>query len=74
MSSYKPRHLVACDKDDLKVISAMMQDCIINASDMVFDKSMRLFAVMGNRFCWEVEDKNAPVSYTHLTLPTSVIV
>ena len=58
MSSYKPLHLVACDKDDLKVISAMMQDCIINASDMVFDKSMRLFAVMGNRFCWEVEDED----------------
>lgn len=55
MSIYQPLHLVACDKDDLKVISAMMQDCIINASDMVFDKSMRLFALMGNRFCWEVE-------------------
>ena len=52
MTTYQPLNLVACDGEDLKVISAMMQDCIITASDMVFDKSMRLFAIMGNRFCW----------------------
>lgn len=50
MTTYQPLNLVACDGEDLKVISAMMQDCIITASDMVFDKSMRLFAIMGNRF------------------------
>ena len=57
MTTYQPLNLVACDGEDLKVISAMMQDCIITASDMVFDKSMRLFAIMGNRFCWEVEEE-----------------
>ena len=57
MTTYQPLNLVACDGEDLKVISAMMQDCIITASDMVFDKSMRLFAIMGNRFCWEVAEE-----------------
>ncbi len=46
-------HLWAQDAEDLLVISASLQDAVIKASDMAFDKSQKRFALMANRFCWE---------------------
>lgn len=56
MSDTQPLHLLACDADDLQVVSAMMQDCVINAADIIYDSPQRLFALMGNRFCWELDE------------------
>ncbi|MGC6476084.1 MAG: DUF2948 family protein [Parvibaculales bacterium] len=46
-------HLWAQDAEDLLVISASLQDAVMKASDMAFDKSQKRFALMANRFCWE---------------------
>ena len=53
-------HLWAQDAEDLLVISASLQDAVIKASDMAFDKSQKRFALMANRFCWE-RPSNPPV-------------
>ena len=45
--------LRACDGDDLKVISAMMQDSIIPICDVAFLAEERLFVLIANRFRWE---------------------
>jgi hypothetical protein len=52
----KPRmHLVARDNEDLTVLSALMQDSLFKATDIAFDKQRRLFAMIGNRYCWELD-------------------
>ena len=49
----EPLHLWAQDADDLVVISATLQDAVLKAEDMSFEKGRRVFAFMANRFCWE---------------------
>jgi Protein of unknown function (DUF2948) len=45
--------LRAEDKDDLNIMSAMMQDAIVPACDMLFHKDQQQFVLVANRFCWE---------------------
>ena len=45
--------LKALDPDDLKAISACLQDAVIKVSDLAFIKNSHIFAFVGNRFCWE---------------------
>ncbi|MGC6472942.1 MAG: DUF2948 family protein [Parvibaculales bacterium] len=47
-------HLWAQDAEDLVVISATLQDAVLKAEDMSFEKGRRVFAFMANRFCWEL--------------------
>jgi hypothetical protein len=52
--SYKPLRLVAFTVEDLKVISAMTQDAALPSSEMSLDSGKRRFAMLLNRYRWEV--------------------
>ena len=45
--------LLALNDDDLKVLSAHLQDSVVLAKDMIFLKKNRTFLIMVNRFMWE---------------------
>ncbi len=53
---FKPVKLIARDAEDLKVISALLQDAVIPAAELAYDKSARRFAFMANRFRWEAPE------------------
>ncbi|QBY00109.1 DUF2948 family protein [Rhodophyticola sp. CCM32] len=48
-----PLALKALDAEDLKVISALVQDAVFPITEMTWDRSKRRFAVLLNRFRWE---------------------
>lgn len=48
-----PLNLGALDEDDLKVISALVQDAVFPASEMTWRPRDRRFALLLNRFRWE---------------------
>ncbi len=52
-----PLRLLALDADDLKVISALVQDAVFPATEMAWDRRARRFAVLLNRFRWEVSER-----------------
>lgn len=49
----RPLRLKALDGDDVQVISALVQDSVLPASEMTWKKSDRRFAMLLNRFRWE---------------------
>ena len=49
--------LIGKNKEDLKVLSAYLQDSIVNVKDMVFLKKNRTFIMIVNRFMWEDIEK-----------------
>ena len=49
--------LLGKNQEDLKVISAYLQDSILTVSDMVFLKQNRAFVMIVNRFMWEDVEK-----------------
>ena len=48
-----PLRLVAQDADDVKVISALVQDAVLPASELKYDAKRKRFAMLLNRFRWE---------------------
>jgi hypothetical protein len=48
--------LLALDQEDLQVISATTQDAVVRVSDMGFARADRRFALLLNRFAWELGD------------------
>ena len=54
----RPLNLGAMDTDDLKVISALVQDAVFPITEMKYDRKARRFALLINRFRWE--DKSQP--------------
>ncbi|WP_319826051.1 DUF2948 family protein [Thalassovita sp.] len=48
-----PLNLGALDGDDLKVVSALVQDAVFPASEMRWMPKERRFALLVNRFRWE---------------------
>ena len=52
----KPLRLKALDADDLKVMSALVQDSVFPASEMRWTPADRRFAILLNRFRWEDAD------------------
>ncbi len=48
-----PLRLQARDSEDLKVISALVQDAVFPATEMAWDRRRRRFALLVNRFRWE---------------------
>ena len=46
--------LLARDKDDVAVLSALLQDAIIPGVDMEFNRKTNQFILVANRFCWEI--------------------
>lgn len=55
MAEYRPLALMAADADDLKAVSAMLQDAIVKIGDMTYRPDERRFVFMANRYCWEVK-------------------
>ncbi len=49
--------LVGKNQEDLKIISAYLQDSIVSVKDMVFLKKNRSFVMIVNRFMWEDIEK-----------------
>lgn len=49
----RPLRLKALDTDDLTVISGLVQDAVFPASEMVWSRKTRRFAILLNRFRWE---------------------
>ena len=45
--------LKAAGRDDLEVLSALLQDAIIPGEDMFHDQRGRRFVMVVNRFCWD---------------------
>ncbi len=53
----RPLRLQALDGDDLKVISALVQDAVFPVTEMAWDAKRRRFALLINRFRWEDRDR-----------------
>ena len=49
----QPVAMKALDADDLRVISALVQDAVFPIVEMIWDRPRRRFAVLLNRFRWE---------------------
>lgn len=50
-----PLNIGAQDADDLKVLSALVQDAVFPAPEMRYDRKAGRFALLLNRFRWERE-------------------
>ena len=50
----RPARLRAFDAEDLQVISSLCQDAVLSAADMRWDRKTRRFALLINRFRWEM--------------------
>lgn len=50
--------LAAKDTEDLKVISAHMQDALVRLADIRYLAKSRQFAFVANRFAWEQQPKS----------------
>lgn len=48
-----PLKLVALEPEDLTVIASLIQDAVLPASEMKYDRKRRRFAALVNRFRWE---------------------
>lgn len=55
----KPLRLVAQDVEDLKLISAAVQDSVSQISDIQFDSKGRRFLIALNRYRWEADTGKA---------------
>jgi len=55
-----PVKLRAMDEEDLKVVSAYLQDAIVPISDMCFQPAEKRFVAVANRFMWETADIPLP--------------
>ena len=61
MTETKQLRLIAEDAADLEVISAAVQDAILKAENLKFDKRRRRFTLEVNRFSWEdMKTKRGP--------------
>ena len=49
--------LIAKTEDDLRVVSAHLQDSIVNSSDIANLKKSKIFLMQLNRFMWEDVEK-----------------
>lgn len=45
--------LLAEDEEDLKILSAHLQDAVMRVGDLVYLPKQRRFVALVNRFCWE---------------------
>ena len=52
----RPLNLGAFDDDDLKIVSALVQDAVFPATEMSWRADERRFAILLNRFRWEDAD------------------
>jgi hypothetical protein len=52
MGTENPLKLVALDQDDLKILSAHLQDAVLRMADMAYKPSEQRFAAVLSRFDW----------------------
>ena len=52
--------LIGKNDDDLKIISAYLQDSVLIIKDIVYLKENRTFIMILNRFMWENFEKRLP--------------
>ena len=57
--------LIALDEDDLKIVSAHLQDAVMRIGDMAYLPKDHRFAVMSNRFDWAETTKPAERDTSH---------
>lgn len=55
----RPLNLLAQDAEDVKVMSALVQDAVLSLADVTWDRKARRFAALVNRFRWEDKDAAA---------------
>lgn len=53
MSESKPLRLLAEEPDDLEVISAAVQDAVVKAENLNYEKRIHRFSMELNRYRWE---------------------
>ena len=51
--SFKPLRLAARDPEDLKILSALLQDAVVRIGDMAYLPDQNRFAMVLNRYRWE---------------------
>jgi hypothetical protein len=56
----EPLKLIALDKDDLEVISAHLQDAVVNVGDIVWLRGEKRVVLGLNRFDWEAAGCSNP--------------
>ncbi len=55
----KPINIAALDGEDLKVLSALVQDAVYPITEMQWDAKARRFGILVNRFRWELSASSA---------------
>jgi len=55
----RPLRLIARDAEDLRVISALVQDAVLTGVDLRHDPRRRRFSILLNRFRWEDQSRAA---------------
>lgn len=53
MTDQKPLRLLAEEGDDLKIIAAAVQDAVVKAGNLRYEKRKRRFTIELNRYRWE---------------------
>lgn len=69
-----PLRLVAQDVEDLKIISALLQDAVLPVTELKFDAKRRRFALMLNRFRWEDRDQAEQVRRSYERVRSVLVV
>lgn len=58
----EPLRLRAEDEEDLKVVSACLQDAVVRVGDLAYLPKSHRFVVLLNRYCWELDQSGTPGS------------
>ncbi|TVP74218.1 MAG: DUF2948 family protein [Rhodobacteraceae bacterium] len=69
----RPLRLTALDAEDLKIVSALVQDGVFPATEMRWDAKRRRFALLINRFRWEMSQQDAAERVRALLLIEDVL-
>ncbi len=56
-AAQSPLRLSVGDAEDLKSVSALLQDAVLTVADMAYLKTARRFALVLNRYRWEAGEK-----------------
>ncbi len=63
----------AMDEEDLKILSALMQDAVLHHADMTWDRRRREFALLLNRYRWEDPGRTPPERVRSVVLIEDVL-
>ena len=61
MTEYSRLKLWAVAAEDVQVLSALLQDGLVAASDLHYQRDEASFLMVINRFCWEQADESGSV-------------